>query len=57
MPYLSRPPCCLVFLQGVMFSVLWRMGQDYLNKKDAEKAAKDKADAEAAAAATSSKKK
>lgn len=44
-------------IQGIMFSVLWRMGQDYLNKKDAEKAAKDKADAEAAAAATSSKKK
>jgi hypothetical protein len=47
----------VVDTQGIMFSVLWRLGQDYLNKKDAEKAAQDKAEAEAVAAATSSKKK
>ncbi|KAG2439014.1 hypothetical protein HYH02_006542 [Chlamydomonas schloesseri] len=44
-------------MQGIMFSVMWRLGQDYWNKQAADKAAKEKADAEAAekAAAAASK--
>lgn len=40
-----------------MFSVMWRLGQDYWNKQAADKAAQEKADAEAAekAAAAASK--
>ncbi|GFR45009.1 hypothetical protein Agub_g6319, partial [Astrephomene gubernaculifera] len=36
-------------IQGIMFSVMWRLGQDYYNKQAADKAAKEKADAAAAA--------
>jgi hypothetical protein len=34
--------------QGIMFSVLWRMGQDMMAKAEKEKAAKQKAEEEAA---------
>jgi hypothetical protein len=44
-----------VLLQGIMFSVLWRMGQDFLAKQDAEK--KKQEDLKAAAEAAASKKK
>ncbi|EFJ40889.1 mitochondrial substrate carrier [Volvox carteri f. nagariensis] len=30
-------------IQGIMFSVMWRLGQDYWNKRAAEKAAEEKA--------------
>jgi hypothetical protein len=39
--------------QGILFSVLWRLGQDYLAKKEKD----EKAVADAAAAAASKNKK
>ncbi|KIY97077.1 hypothetical protein MNEG_10883 [Monoraphidium neglectum] len=42
-------------IQGVMFSVLWRLGQDLLREREKKKAAEDAA--AAAAAAPASKKK
>ena len=46
-------------IQGILFSVLWRLGQDYLAKKEADekKAADDKQAAEDAAASKDKKKK
>lgn len=45
-------------IQGILFSVLWRLGQDYLAKKESdEKKAADKKAAEAEAAPTKGKKK
>lgn len=43
-------------LQGLMFSVLWRMGQDALAKHNKEKEAKEKAEAEALEKASKKKK-
>lgn len=40
-----------------MFSVLWRIGQDYMAKVEKDKAAKQKAEEDAAAAAAKGSKK
>ena len=42
-------------IQGILFSVLWRLGQDYLAKKEADE--KKEADDKAAADASKDKKK
>jgi len=36
-------------LQGLMFNIMWRAGQDYLDKKEKERTAADAAAAAAAA--------